>query len=110
MKAAISLTDNGSRNFHHALICARRMSENDDIDDVVFVTRGEGVELFDSGLESSAHEELVELLDSDVTFKVSQPCVDSREMGLVDGVESIPSGAIDLLELQNESYELIKVP
>lgn len=110
MKAAISLTDNGSRNFHHALICVRRMSEDADIEDVVFIARGEGVELFDPELDSSAHDELVELLDGEATFKVSQPCVDSRKMGLLDGVESVPSGAIDLVELQSDGYELIKVP
>ncbi|WP_424005209.1 hypothetical protein ACOZ4I_17765 (plasmid) [Haloarcula salina] len=110
MKAAISLTDNGSRNFTHALICARRMDDDEAIEDVCLIARGEGVELFDTALDPELQGELSPVMDGDVTCKVSYPCVESREMDLVDGVEPVESGAIELLEMQSEGYDLIKVP
>lgn len=110
MKGVISLTDNGSKNYKYALICARRMIEAEDVDDIVLLTRAEGVELFDAELDPAIREELTTVIDGDVTCKASYPCVDARDMELLDGVECVENEIVELLTLQSEGYDLIKVP
>jgi len=108
MKAVVSLTESSDRNFHHAILCAKRSAEDPDLEAVEIVARGSGVELFAD--DCDRREDVQELIEKGIVCKVSEPCVEAREMTLLEGVQRVPSGAIEMVRLQSEGYSPIKVP
>jgi len=112
MKALIDLTDTDPGGCS-PLIYAESLLENnpDSIEDVVVLAHGKGVKFLDE--ESADVEEIEALMERDVSFKVSRPCVDAQGMDedeLVAGVEMVSSGANELFELQSEGYIVAKIP
>lgn len=83
--------------------------ESGSIDDVAVVAQSKGIEAVTRGGD---HEEQVRsLIDDDVSFKGCSntlEMMDLDESDLVDGIETVPEGAVEVTRLENEGYAYLR--
>ncbi|SEO79110.1 Intracellular sulfur oxidation protein, DsrE/DsrF family [Halogranum amylolyticum] len=87
--------------------------ESTDVENVVLVANGRGIELLtESGSEEV--DRVRELLDEGVSFRAcenSMKALDVDESELIDGVETVPAGVGELTKLQvRDDYAYIETP
>ena len=94
-----------------ALTIAENLTEDDSVemDDIAVVAQADGIEPLTAG---GTHSETVEsLLETGISFKACGNTLDMEgldESDLVDGVETVPSGAGELTRLQDDGYSYIR--
>jgi len=94
-----------------ALTIAENLSNDGSVsmDDIAVVAQAEGIEPLTAGGEGS--ETVADLLDAGISFKACSNTLDMMDLSegdLVDGVETVPSGAGELTRLQDDGYAYIR--
>ena len=111
MQTVFHLITGDSDRQKTALTIAENLTEDDSVemDDVAVVAQAEGIEPLTAG---GTHSETVEsLLETGISFKACGNTLDMEgldESDLVDGVETVPSGAGELTRLQDDGYSYIR--
>ncbi|WP_207587538.1 DsrE family protein [Halomontanus rarus] len=111
MKSVFHLITDDPDEQQTALTIAKNLTEDDsvEIDDVVVVAQAGGIEPFTADGEGS--DDVRSLLEEGISFRACGNTLelkDLEETDLVDGVETVPSGAGELTRLQNEGYAYIR--
>lgn len=84
-------------------------AESGDIEDVAVVAQAGGIEAVTTGTD--AEETVRSLLDAGVAFTACANTLAGRDMDesdLVDGVETVPEGAVEATRLQEEGYAYLR--
>ncbi len=111
MRTVIHLISGDETEQKTALAIAENLlaDESGSIDGVAVVAQSEGIEALTAGGD---HEEQVRsLLDDDVSFSGCSNTLDAMgldEADLVDGVETVPEGAVEVTRLQDEGYAYLR--
>ncbi|WP_227355065.1 DsrE family protein [Haladaptatus salinisoli] len=83
--------------------------ESGAIDDVAVVAQSKGIESVTAG--GDGEERVRSLLDEGVAFKACSNTLDTmdlEESDLVEGVETVPEGAVEVTRLENEGYAYLR--
>lgn len=94
-----------------ALTIAENLTEDDsvEIDDVAVVAQAGGIEPLTADGEGS--DTVRSLLETGISFRACGNTLEMKELDesdLVEGVETVPSGAGELTRLQNDGYAYIR--
>ncbi|HMB50795.1 MAG TPA: DsrE family protein [Natronoarchaeum rubrum] len=94
-----------------ALTIAENLTQDEtvEMDAIEVVAQADGIEPLTADGEGSDH--VRSLLDDGVAFKACGNTLDMEDLDeadLVDGVETVPSGAGELTRLQDEGYSYIR--
>lgn len=84
-------------------------NETGSAEDVAVVVQAGGMKAITTGQESEEHVRA--LLDDGVSFKACSNTLDTigrDESDLVEGVETVPKGAVDVMRLQTEGYAYMR--
>lgn len=111
MKSVIHLVSGDEAEQDTSLTIARNLldDESGSIDDVAVVAQGDGMKAIKSGQESG--EQVRALLDDGVSFKACSntlEMMDLDESDLVDGVETVPEGAVEVTRLETDGYAYMR--
>lgn len=111
MKTVIHLVSGDDAEQKTSLAIARNLldDESGSIDDVAVVVQADGVKAIVAGQESE--EQVRALLDDGVSFKACSntlEMMDLDESDLVEGVETVPEGAVEVTRLQTEGYAYLR--
>jgi intracellular sulfur oxidation DsrE/DsrF family protein len=93
------------------LTIAENLSEDEtvEMDDIAVVAQGGGI---GPVTEDGAHsDEVVSLLDAGISFRACRNTLDTKDLDeadLVEGVQTVPSGAGELTRLQDDGYAYIR--
>ncbi|WP_138007164.1 DsrE family protein [Halalkalirubrum salinum] len=107
MKTVIHIVSGDETEQETALAIARNLldDESGSIDDVAVVVQADGVKAIETGQESE--KQVRALLDDGVPFKACSNTIemmDLDESDLVDGVETVPEGAVEVTRLETEGF------
>lgn len=83
--------------------------ETGSIDDVAVVAQAGGIESVTVGGESE--EQVQSLLDEGVSFKACSntlEVMDLDESELIEGIETVPEGAVEVTRLENDGYAYLR--
>ena len=111
MRTAFHLIAGDEDQQKSVLTIAENLSNDETIemDDIVVVAQAAGVEPVTAG---GTHSEAVQsLLDSGISFRACSNTLDMKDIGegdLVEGVETVSSGASELTRLQDDGYAYIR--
>lgn len=112
MNALVHLTSDSIRDRDFARLCGIVLQQNDDLEleDVTLLAHRDGIWFVTAN--SPQRDEVGELIEKGVTVKAGASCLDARDLprNVVPGVELVPSGVVELVRLQSEGYQYIKVP
>ena len=112
MNSLVHLTSDSEDDREFALQCASVLRHNEELslDDVTLLAHRDGVRLVTP--DSPQKDEVIELIEEGVTVKAGATCFDARDMprDVLSGVELVPSGVSELVQLQSEGYQYAKVP
>lgn len=92
-----------------ALTIVENLVADDDAHDVVVVAQSRGIEAITTGGETARRVQA--LIDAGVTFKGCANALDAMgldESDLVDGIEIVSVGALEVVELQQEGYAYLR--
>lgn len=94
-----------------ALAIARNLLEDESgtIDEIAVVVQAGGINAIRA--DGDLGEQVRALLADDVPFRACRNTLGARDMDesdLVDGVETVPEGAVEVTGLQNEGYAYIR--
>ncbi|WP_266077475.1 DsrE family protein [Haladaptatus caseinilyticus] len=111
MKSVIHLISGDESEQDTALAIARNLldDESGTIDDVAVVAQSKGIESVING--GDREERVLSLLDDGVPFKACTNTLDVMnldESDLIDGVETVPEGAVEVTRLENEGYAYMR--
>lgn len=111
MQTVIHLVSGDDAEQKTALAIARNLldDESGSIDDVAVVVQAGGMKAVKTGQETE--EQVRALLDDDVSFKVCSNTLEMEgldESDLVEGVETVPEGAVEATRLQTEGYAYLR--
>ena len=84
-------------------------AESGDVDDVAVVAQAGGIEAVRAG--GDAEGKVRSLIDDGVTFSACSNTLELKDMDesdLVDGVETVPEGAVEATRLQEEGYAYLR--
>ncbi|WP_433629791.1 DsrE family protein [Halomicrococcus sp. NG-SE-24] len=93
------------------LTIAENLSKDETVDmnDIAVVAQANGIEPLTKG---GTHSDVVEsLLDAGISFKACSNTLDLEDLeesDLVDGVETVSSGAAELTRLQDDGYAYVR--
>ncbi|MFD1586846.1 DsrE family protein [Halorientalis brevis] len=80
-----------------------------DIDELVVVAQSQGIEAVTAGGETE--HKVRSLLDAGVSFVACRNTLDTMDLDesdLVDGVDVVPEGAVEVIRLQTEGYAYLR--
>ena len=83
--------------------------ESDSIDDVAVVVQAGGIRSVTAG--EDLEDRVTALRDEGVAFRACANTLDAMDMeesDLVEGVETVPEGAVEVTRLQNEGYAYLR--
>lgn len=83
--------------------------ESGSIDDVAVVAQSEGIEAVTA--DGDHAERVRSLIDDGVSFKGCSNTLETMgldESDLVDGIETVPEGAVEVTRLENEGYAYLR--
>ncbi|WP_323174368.1 DsrE family protein [Natrialba sp. PRR66] len=83
--------------------------ETGSIDDVAIVVQAAGINAVKAGEDNE--EQVRELLDSGVSVKACRNTLDMMDLAesdLVEGIETVPEGAVEVTRLQTEGYAYVR--
>ncbi|OIB55427.1 DsrE family protein [Natrialba sp. SSL1] len=101
--------DEGEQDTSLAIAKNLVADESGRIDDVAVVIQASGIEVARAG--GRADDEIQELLDEGVAFKACSntlETVDFDESDLIDGIETVPEGAVEVTQLQTDGYAYVR--
>ena len=112
MKTVIHLTSDDEDDWGHAVRSARQLAANEWLahDDLTLLPHRAGVRIVSP---DSTHAAAVrELIDQGVTVTVGESCLDALDMRrrTLEGVETVSSGVTELVRLQSDGYNYVKIP
>ncbi len=84
-------------------------AENADLGELVVVAQSQGIEAVTTGGETE--HQVRSLLDAGVSFKACRNTLDTMnldESDLVDDMDIVPEGAVEVIRLQNEGYAYLR--
>jgi intracellular sulfur oxidation DsrE/DsrF family protein len=111
MQTAFHLTSGDEDHQKTVLTIAENLSNDETIemDDIAVVAQAEGIDPFTKG---DTHSDTVqELLDAGIEFKACSNTLDMMDLedrDLVDGVETVSSGASELTRLQDDGWAYLR--
>lgn len=111
MQTVVHLLSGDETEQETSLAIARNLldDETGSIDDVAVVVQAEGMEAVIAGEDNE--EQVRSLLDDDVSFKACSntlEMMDLDESDLIEGIEPVPEGAVEVTRLQNEGYAYVR--
>ncbi|GAA0198479.1 DsrE family protein [Haladaptatus pallidirubidus] len=111
MQSVIHLISGDESEQKTALAIARNLldDESGTIDDVAVVAQAGGIEAVTAGGERE--EQVQSLMDDGVPFKACSNTLDVMnldESDLIDGIETVPEGAVEVTRLENEGYAYMR--
>ena len=111
MQTVIHLLSADEAEQETALAIARNILDDEagSIDDVAVVVQAAGVKAITTGQENE--EDVRALLDDGVSFKACSNTLDGMDLDrsdLVDGVETVPEGAVEVTRLQTDGYAYMR--
>ena len=111
MQTVFHLITGDSDERKTALTIVENLTEDEsvDVDDVAVVAQSNGIEPLTEGGEGA--EQVRSLLDSGVSFKACGNTLETKDLSegdLVEGVETVPSGAGELTRLESDGYAYIR--
>lgn len=112
MKTVVHLTGEAPADRDFALRCAAALRRNEALGPpvVVLLAHRDGVRLVTP--DSPDRERVADLIDAGVVVRAGATCLDARDLPreTLSGVELVPSGVSELVRLQSEGHEYVKVP
>ena len=111
MKTVVHLVS-GDESEHDAALAITGNLLNDEtgsIDDVAVVVQAGGIDAVTT--RGDHGEEVRSLLDRGVSFAACENTLDTNDLDesdLIDGVETVPEGAVEVTRLQDEGYAYIR--
>jgi hypothetical protein len=111
MQTVIHLVSGDGTEQETSLAIARNLldDETGSIDDVAVVVQADGIKAIKTGQESE--EQVRALLDDGVSFKACTNTLDMMDLDesdLVEGVETVPEGAVEVTRLETEGYAYMR--
>ena len=111
MKTVVHLLSGDEAEQETALAIARNLldDETGSIDDVAIVVQADGMNAVTADAENA--DQVQALLDDDVAFKACSntlEMLDLEESDLVDGIETVPEGAVEVTRLQDDGYAYLR--
>ncbi|NHN41606.1 hypothetical protein G9C85_08140 [Halorubellus sp. JP-L1] len=111
MQSLVHLVSGDESEHETALAIARNLleDESESIDDVAVVAQAGGIDAVTS--EGEHAENVRELLADDVSFAACENTLETKDLtpaDLVDGVETVPEGAVEVTRLENEGYAYMR--
>jgi intracellular sulfur oxidation DsrE/DsrF family protein len=111
MQSVIHLVSGDEAEQETALAIAENLlaDESEGIDDVAVVAQADGVAAIQTG--EGSEEQVRALLDEDVSFKACSNTLEMKgldESDLVDGVETVSEGAVEVTRLQTDGYAYLR--
>ncbi|WP_114579486.1 DsrE family protein [Saliphagus sp. LR7] len=111
MRTVIHLLSRDETEQQTALAISRNLlnDETDSIDDVAVVVQAGGIDAVVTGADTE--DRVRSLLNDGVPFKACSNTLESNDLDesdLVDGVETVPEGAVEVTRLQTEGYAYIR--
>ncbi|THE63455.1 hypothetical protein D8Y22_16595 [Salinadaptatus halalkaliphilus] len=111
MQTAVHLLSGDESEQKTALAIARNLVDDatGSIDDVAVVVQAGGITVAQAGGESE--DEIQALLDDDVSFKACRNTLETVEFGesdLIEGIEVVPEGAVEITRLQTDGYAYVR--
>lgn len=111
MKTVVHLLSGDETERETALAIARNLldDETDSIDAVAVVVQAGGIDSVVTGADTEGR--VRSLLDDDVPFKACRNTLESNDLeesDLVEGVETVPEGAVEVTRLQTDGYAYIR--
>lgn len=112
MKTVVHITSDDEGHFQHAIRCASLLAHHDDLphENVTLLPHRRGIMLVSA--DSHLSEDIEELLEQGVIIKAGSTCFDAHQLPrkALPGVEIVPSGVSELVRLQSEGYNYVKIP
>ncbi|KTG10982.1 hypothetical protein AUR64_07375 [Haloprofundus marisrubri] len=112
MKAVVHLTGEGEADRDFAIRCASALRRNEELalDEITLLAHRDGVRLVTP--DAPERSRVAELIETGVSVKAGSTCLDARNLprDVLPGVELVPSGVSELVRLQSEGYEYVKIP
>lgn len=111
MQTVVHLLSGDETEQETSLAIARNLldDETGSIDDVAVVVQAGGIEAIEAG---HGNDETVRaLLDDGVSFKACSNTLDAKDLDesdLVEGVETVPEGAVEVTRLETEGYAYVR--
>lgn len=111
MQTVVHLLSGDESEQETALAIARNLLDDEasSIDDVAVVVQANGVEAIVSG---NGNEQRVRALIGDgVSFKACRNTLDMMDLDesdLVEGIETVPEGAVEVTRLQSDGYAYVR--
>lgn len=111
MRSAIHLVSGDEAEHDAALAIAKNLldDETGSIDEVAVVVQAGGIDAVTT--EGEHGENVRSLLDRGVTFSACENTLDMNDLDesdLIEGVETVPEGAVEVTRLQDEGYAYIR--
>ena len=112
MKTVLHLTSDDEGDWGHAVRSASLLHHHDDLrhEDIALVPHRHGVKVLLP--ESPFSTEISELITEGVTVKAGASCFEALGVPrkTLPGVEVVPSGVAEVVRLQSEGYNYVKIP
>lgn len=111
MQSVVHLVSGDETEQETALAISENLlaDETDTVDEVAVVAQAGGVEAIRA--DGEYEERVRSLLDDGVSFKACSNTLDMLDMDesdLVDGIETVPEGAVEVTRLENEGYAYLR--
>lgn len=112
MKTLIHLTSDNEADVGHALRSSSLLLNHDDLshEAVVLLPHRWGVKSFTP--DSPLIDKIIDVIEQGVTVRAGATCFDANDLPRVaiDGIEIVPSGISEVVRLQSEGYNYLKIP
>ncbi|MDS0258358.1 DsrE family protein [Haloarcula sp. S1CR25-12] len=111
MQSVVHLVSADETEQETALTIAQNMldDESGSIDDVAVVVQGPAITA--ASAESEHSDEVQSLLDAGVSVRACRntlAATDMDESALVDGIETVPEGAVEVTRLEDQGYAYLR--
>ena len=111
MQSLVHLVSGDESEHDSSLAIAQNLLEDESgsIDDVAVVAQAGGIEAITDGGEHG--EKVRSLIENGASVKACENTLETKGMDasdLIDGVERVPSGAVEVTRLENEGYSYMR--
>lgn len=111
MQSVVHIVSSDESEQETALAISRNLldDESGSIDDVAVVAQAGGIKAVTAGGETE--QKVRSLLDDGVSFKACSntlEMMDLEESDLVEGIETVPEGAVEVTRLETEGYAYMR--
>ncbi|MCH7662230.1 MAG: DsrE family protein [Euryarchaeota archaeon] len=111
MQTVVHLVSGDEEEREVALNIAQNLvdDESGDIDTVAVVAQSEGIEPVT--IDGVGSDHVQSLINEGVSFRACSNTLDLMDLAesdLIEGVETVPEGAVELTRLQNEGYAYLR--